>query len=541
VSDRTKFEIVSDPMEKFTLRIEDKINNFLRKIKPLNVISEEIYKQLFVSGSGPGILYGLPKIHKPNFSVNFPFRPIFAAYNTPSFKLAKFLVPILSPFTTNEHTIENSYKFVNKVKGIHNANSFYMASFDVESLFTNIPLAETIDICLNFLFVDGTDSFMNFSRKLFKTLLELAVLNSFFIFNSKLYKQLEGLGMGLPLGPTFANIFMCFHEQNWLKDCPSDFQPALYQRYIDDTFLLFHKESDAQHFLNYLNSKHPNIKFTMEGERENKLSFLDCCIERKCNKFMTSVYRKDTFSGLGTSFFSFCSFNFKVNSIKTLLSRAYKVSSDYISMHNEFEFLRTFFTTNGYPLALVNSHIKKFLSNRFNEEPIVEDPRRSMYVSFPYFGHQSEKLKEELLHLLGKFCPDINFKIILVNKFSIASLFPFKDRLPNGMQSSLVYEFSCARCASTYVGSTIRTLRTRVAEHAGRSHRTGSLLSAPSHSSVRSHAHSCDITVDLTKFRVLGRCKNFSDLRILESLHIFKLKPTLNDQQSALPLNIVGK
>ena len=268
---------------------------------------------------------------------------------------------------------------------------------------------------------------------------------------------------------------------------------------------------------------------------------MDCCVERKCNKFITSVYRKDTFSGLGTSFFSYCSFSFKVNSIKTLLSRAYKISSNYFSMHNEFEFLKTFFAENGFPAGLVSSDVKRFLAQQFDMMPTIDDPRKCVYVSFPYFGHQSEKLKEELFQLLTKFCPDINFKLILVNKFSIGSLFPFKDRLPSGMQSSLVYEFSCARCASTYVGSTIRTLRTRVAEHAGRSHRTGSLLSTPSHSSVRSHAHSCDTPVDISQFRVLGSCKNASDLRILESLHIFKLKPKLNDQQSVLPLHVIGK
>lgn len=56
---------------------------------------------IYVSGSSPGILYGLPKIHKSDFSEKNQMRPIFAAYNTPSFSLAKFLVPILSPFTTN--------------------------------------------------------------------------------------------------------------------------------------------------------------------------------------------------------------------------------------------------------------------------------------------------------------------------------------------------------------------------------------------------------------------------------------------------------
>ena len=96
---------------------------------------------MFTSGSGPGVLYGLPKIHKPNFAANFQFRLIFAAYNTHSFNLAKFLVPILNPFTVNEFSTNNSYSFV---KDITAASRLFMASFYVENLLTNIPLTETI-------------------------------------------------------------------------------------------------------------------------------------------------------------------------------------------------------------------------------------------------------------------------------------------------------------------------------------------------------------------------------------------------------------
>ena len=89
------------------------------------------------------MLYGLPKIHKPNFL----FRPIFAAHNTSSFILAKFLVPILNPFTVIEFTTDNSYSFVKDITAVDNASRLFMASFDVENLFTNIPLTETIEIC----------------------------------------------------------------------------------------------------------------------------------------------------------------------------------------------------------------------------------------------------------------------------------------------------------------------------------------------------------------------------------------------------------
>ena len=86
------------------------------------------------------------------------------------------------------------------------------------------------------------------------------------------------------------------------------------------------------------------------------------------------------------------------------------------------------------------------------------------YFTLPYFGAQAEKMKSELAILLHTFFPDVDFYIILVNNFKIGSFFNFKDNLPLAKRSSLVYKFSCARCASEYVGSTTRTLHTRVAE-----------------------------------------------------------------------------
>ncbi len=106
--------------------------------------------------------------------------------------------------------------------------------------------------------------------------------------------------MGSCLGPTFANSFLSFHECNWLKDCPSIFKPAYYRQYVDDTLLLFNDPDHIPLFLNDLNSRHPNIKFTHEIEKDSRLSFLDILITRDGSKAITSVYRKPTFTGLGT-------------------------------------------------------------------------------------------------------------------------------------------------------------------------------------------------------------------------------------------------
>ena len=79
--------------------------------------------------------------------------------------------------------------------------------------------------------------------------------------------------MGLPLGPTFVNIFMCHWEKLWFSDCPQLFTPVFYKRYVDDT-LLFKERAHAQSFLHYLNFKHSNTKFTMDPEKNGRISYL---------------------------------------------------------------------------------------------------------------------------------------------------------------------------------------------------------------------------------------------------------------------------
>ena len=96
-----------------------------------------------------------------------------------------------------------------------------------------VPLDETIDIAANSLYSDN-NSFLSLSITQFRKFLGLAVKNILFPFNDKLYRQIDGVAMGSPLGPSFANIFLCFHETLWLQNCPSDFKPALYRRYVDD-------------------------------------------------------------------------------------------------------------------------------------------------------------------------------------------------------------------------------------------------------------------------------------------------------------------
>ena len=75
----------------------------------------------------------------------------------------------------------------------------------------------------------------------FKDLLSLVTKELHFIFNNILYKQIDGVAMGSPLGPSLAHL--AHHEQNWLDSCPLEYRPLYYQRYVDDIFVLS-KSSD---------------------------------------------------------------------------------------------------------------------------------------------------------------------------------------------------------------------------------------------------------------------------------------------------------
>ena len=90
-----------------------------------------------------------------------------------------------------------------------------------------------------FFFLDDDPEFITeFSAKDFKRLLELATLENYFLFDSIIYNQVDGVAMGSPLGPTLANAFMCHMERKWLQECPVDFKPVFYRRYVDDCFLI---------------------------------------------------------------------------------------------------------------------------------------------------------------------------------------------------------------------------------------------------------------------------------------------------------------
>ena len=270
-------------------------------------------------------LFELCKVHKAIIDVYPPVRPILSAIGTPSYKLAKFLVPKLSSITFTEFTVEDSFAFAEEI--VHQDGKHFMGSLDVDPLFTNISLNEAINICTNLLY-KNVDIIEDINKSEFENLLPLATQESYFMFNDILYKQKGGMTMGSPLGPTMANVFLSFYQMKWLEQCPNEFKSVFYRRYVDDIFGLFESAQHLSKFHAYLNTCHPNMSFSFEQQINDKLSFLDVEVSRKQDKFVTSVYRKPTFSGVYTHFDSFLPEVYEFGIIYTLAYRGFKICSD---------------------------------------------------------------------------------------------------------------------------------------------------------------------------------------------------------------------
>ena len=112
-----------------------------------------------------------------------------------------------------------------------------MVSFDIELLFTNIPLQETIDLCVENLFQDGTH-IDNLSKGSFCELLTRTMSKLLILFDWEFYRQHDGVAVGSPLGPTLANVFLYYYVKIWLQSCRSEFKHVIYRRYVNDTLMI---------------------------------------------------------------------------------------------------------------------------------------------------------------------------------------------------------------------------------------------------------------------------------------------------------------
>ena len=456
------------------------------------------------------------------------FRPIVSSIGAYNYNLAKFLSKMISPYICHDLSCKDTFSFVNGIKTAEINTDKFLISYDVQSLFTNIPLNETIDIAVEVLLRNEPD--LEISNRDLKKLFQFATSGTHFLFNGEYFDQVDGVAMGSPLAPILANLFLGYHEGKWIEEYPG-VKPLFYTRYVDDIFAAFNNANDAFLFLTYLNTKHPNIKFTHETENNHKLSFLDVSIDKSGANITTRIYRKDTFSGVLTNYLSFTSMKYKIGLIKCLIDRVFRINNTSSGFDQDLKHLFWILKRNCYPEQFIQRVKKDYLDakniNQLEPNESINE-RKVVYFKLPYLGQQSVALKSKIKKLCKKFCANTDIQLAF-QAFKLSNFFSKKDKLP--FKSHVVYKFNCSGCNSCYVGFTTRHFQTRVNEH----------FVTDKNSNVHKHLRinaNCLDNAGTTDFSIIDRASTEYELKIKESMHIKWLEPSINKQRKTFTMTL---
>ena len=434
-------------------------------------------------------------------------------------------------------------------------------SFDIKSLFTNVPLKEVIDDIQQTLYatttlpsflIDGRSEEERKKKKykvvtglVFKNMLK-ACSESIFLYGNNVYRQKDGVAMGSPLAPLLAEWFVAKIERK-IFQMDISYKPLFYKRYVDDIFAVFSSAENCDKFYGLLNDAHHNLEFTMETTTAGSLPFLDIEISINDGKFDTKVYRKPTNTGILMNFNSNAPMKWKKALIKYMLLRAYKLSSSFEFFQAEVEKIRGMFIQNSYPTHLIERIFREFISHRDinkdcfksstmdtvhqdeSPEPDIEannvasppEPKK-IYFKLPFFGRPSRTFQKRIQEEMRGYDLDVRAAF---STTKVSSYFCLKTQPSLFFKADVVYKFTCTRDESiSYIGETRRQFYERITDHTtGRDKK----------SAVFNHLYSCNDCQNAdnihNSFDII-QSSDAANLCTMEAILIEKHRPKLNVQ-----------
>ncbi|XP_076052817.1 uncharacterized protein LOC143032232 [Oratosquilla oratoria] len=196
--------------------LKKKINNLIQQA---NRTTKHFNKA--VGDFRPGYSYGTVKTHKPGN----PLRPIIAQITTPTYYVAKKLNGLLTPYVPTGRSVSSVTEFIDLLRTAPPCQD--IASLDVESLFTNVPVEETINFILDRVY-RSDKPVIDIPEHVLKSLLETCTREAPFLSHrGELFRQVDGVAMGSPLGVLFANMYMAYVEEKTFHHRPP---PGIYAR-----------------------------------------------------------------------------------------------------------------------------------------------------------------------------------------------------------------------------------------------------------------------------------------------------------------------
>ena len=523
LSDNSKFSPVNrNPV----MLLQKKVNNLV------NAANAEIGSVKFQRAIGdydPGYFYGNVKTHKPEN----PLRPIISQIPSPTYQLAKTLNELIRPFIPSKYSIKSTAEFVDTLK-INNPHGV-LASLDVESLFTNVPVDRTIAIILDYVY-NNTIPPLKIPRNILKEMLEVCTKEAVFRApNGALYLQHEGIAMGSPLGVLFAESFMSYVEGIVLSQ--PDKIPYIYCRYVDDIFVCAAENRRIEDLKTSL-EQISGLNLTIEYSEDNKIPFLDVLVEASPN-FSTTVYRKPTDANKCLNGISECTDRYKSGVVAAYVHRALKVCSTWEQLHSELKYVRQMVINNYYTNSTFDEICNRVM-NRYIERSEPANLDNVVKVFYENIFTSTYKLDEKVMQdIINTNCKptDPNKKLKLIIYYKNPSSFSLicrnninasRDKLS---KSNVVYQYSCktgdcATRAVNYVGYTTCKLTRRLTYHL-------------QHGSIKDHHRQyhnsvIDRTDIVNNTTILAQCSKQRKLETIEAVYIKERSPVINIQHNAV-------
>ena len=192
-----------------TTELKAKTLKQLEALKDNHFIDSKLYYHLEPTDSPASRFYGQPKIHKPGVPI-----PPFVSYSgCPLDNLKKYIANILKTYVKDEkNNAQNSTTFSSDIRNVPIKDGEIMVSFDVTSLYTNIPIIDTLNMIKDY--VHNDDQFIKktaIPQDKFLDLVNLFLATTWYTYHSQFHQQTDGIAMGGPASSTSAEIYMQAH------------------------------------------------------------------------------------------------------------------------------------------------------------------------------------------------------------------------------------------------------------------------------------------------------------------------------------------
>lgn len=352
-------------------------------------------------------------------------------------------------------SVLNGTDFANQVNGEKVQRNEEMGSYDVSSLYPNVPIKFSMELLMVWLTGNGVQwrkavAYMEMST--------VCMSQNIFQFRGKFYMQTDGASIGNALSSFIAELFMC-HFETSLERHP--LFPRFYRRYIDDIFAILNKRMfDAlkKLFEEKMDSiKQGAIRFTIERQVDGKLPFLNTMCEIVNGKIEVDVYRKPTHTMRLITSDSFHDIKHKMAAYHAMAHFMTSLALTEEKIQKETRKILGIGLVNGFNESAIMKIIEKHQAKKqLNELSTfyTEPPKR---ISVRYYP--------EVTRLLKPVYKKCNIELVHRNEGSLRNTLGRTKDTPLDLHKSGIYRIQCACCGRYYFGMTIRKVFIRFNEH----------------------------------------------------------------------------